>query len=174
MPKRRKKSKKGSLGESPGTPPLDCCGFSTTSTFTTAGPYFSTSGEKSGSARNTPSTLGVAAGAAATAGGGACAICVRGDWALRPPEQATSTIETHNTETARWAGRETLMLDSGVRGLSGPRDEGLGFIRAPINFQHLACPPGAAGRKISASTDHTPERRSRASQPASFQHGRRE
>src|SRR5580692_5744939 len=174
MPKRRKKSKKGSLGERPGTPPLDCCGFSTTSTFTTAGPYFSTRGEKSGNARNTPSTLGVATGAEATAGGGACAIWVRGDWALKPPEQATNTMETHNTETARWAGRETLMLDSGVWGLAGPRDEGLGFIRAPINFQHLACPPGAAGRKTYASTARTPAPRSPASRSASFQHGRRE
>src|ERR1700744_1501916 len=155
MPKRRKKSKKGSLGDRPGTPPLDGCGFSTTSTSTTAGPYFSTSGEKSGNARNTPSTLGVATGAEATAGGGACAICVRGDWALSPPEQATNTMETHNTETARWAGRETLMLDSGLRGLAGPR-EGLGFIRAPIDFQHLACPPGGAGRKTYASTARTP------------------
>ena len=116
----------------------------------------------------------VAAGAAATAGGGACAICRRGDWALRPPEQATSTMETHNTETARWAGRETLILDSGVRGLSGPRDEGLGFIRAPIKLQHLACPRKAAGRKIYASTARTPGPPWRASQSASFQHERTE
>src|ERR1700722_12994290 len=108
MPKRRKKSKNGSLGDRPGTPPLDCCGFSTTSTLTTAGPYFSAGGEKSGRARNAPSTLGVAAGAAATAGGGTWGICAWGDWALRPPEQAANAIETHSTETARWAGRETL------------------------------------------------------------------
>src|SRR5580698_2025034 len=175
MPKRRKKSKKGSLGERPGTPLLDCCGFSTTSTFTTAGPYFSTSGEKSGSARNTPSTLGVATGVDATAGGGASAICGRaGDWALSPPEHATNTMETHNTETARWAGRETLMLDSGLRGLAGPRDEGLGFIRAPIKFQHLACPQGAAGRKTYASKARTPAPLLPAAQSANFQHGRRE
>src|SRR3569833_4148232 len=109
MPKRRKKSKNGSFGDRPFAPAPDCC-FSPTSTLSTAGQYYSTNGEKSGSARTTLSAVG----AAATAGGGACAICA--DWALRPPEQATSTMVTHSTETARWAGRETLMLDSGLWG----------------------------------------------------------
>src|SRR5215469_15863561 len=109
MPKRRKKSKNGSFGDSPPWEPG--WAFSTTSTFTTAGPYLSTSGEKSGRFLTRGSALAAAAGAA-------CALAAaaeesgRGVCALRSLEQAPSAIDTHSRDTTRRVGRETLMLDS--------------------------------------------------------------
>src|SRR6185437_11992805 len=103
MPKRRKKSKNGSLGDSPPGPL--CCGFSTTSTFTTAGPYLSTSGEKSGRFFTRGSEL-----AAEEPCAGCPAVC-----ALSSLEQAPSAMETHSRDTARRVGRETLMLGSEKR-----------------------------------------------------------
>src|ERR1700720_3004539 len=107
---------------------MEGCAFSTSSTFMPAGPYFSTSGEKSGSAR----TEGSAAGTVGIEAGGAIACdwlvddWGRDPWALESPEHAASAMEIHNTghsgcadggrncEEASGAGRrrDTLMLDS--------------------------------------------------------------